>query len=62
MIQGLKHLSYEERQRELGLFSLEKVQGDLIYVYKYLKGANEEKGATLFSVVLIDRIQAMDTN
>jgi len=42
MIKGLEHLSYEERLRPLEFFSVEKVRGNLINVYKYLKKGHKK--------------------
>jgi len=57
MVSGLEHLFYKEMLRELVLFSLKKrrLRGDLICVYKYLRGRRQEDGAKLFSVVPSDR-------
>ena len=57
MIRGLEHLSYEDRLRELGLFSLEKrrLQGDLIAAFQYLKGAYKKAGEGLFTRACSDR-------
>ncbi|GAB0183768.1 mitochondrial enolase superfamily member 1 [Grus japonensis] len=57
MIRGLEHLSYEDRLKELGLFSLEKtrLQGDLIVAFWYLKGAYRKDGEGLFIRECSDR-------
>jgi len=57
MIRGPEHLSYKERLRELGLFSLKerRLRRDLTNAYEYLKGGCQEDGAKLFSVVPSNR-------
>ncbi|GAB0176988.1 hypothetical protein GRJ2_000164000 [Grus japonensis] len=57
MIRGLEHLSYEDRLRELGLFSPEKrrLQGDLMAAFQYLKGAYKKAGEGLFTRACSDR-------
>ena len=57
MMGGLEHFSYEERLRQLGLFSLEKrrLQGDLVVTFQYLKGAYKQEGEWLFTRVDSDR-------
>ncbi|KAK4826261.1 hypothetical protein QYF61_006708 [Mycteria americana] len=60
MIQGLEHLSYEDRLRELGLFSLEKrrLWGVLTAAFQHLKGAYRKDGDRLFSKACCDRTRS----
>ena len=48
---------YEDRLRELGLFSLEKrrLRSDLIAAFQYLKGAYKQEGSQLFGRVANSR-------
>ena len=57
MIRRLERSSYEERLRELGLFSLEKMRSpwSLLVAFQYLKGAYNQEGQRLFTRVDSDR-------
>jgi len=53
----MEHLSCKDRQRELGLLSLEKARlwGGLRATFQYLKGVYKKEGDRLFNRVCCDR-------
>jgi len=55
VVRGLKHKSYEEQLREIGLFSVQKrmLRGDLISLQSSLKKCSGEVGST--SCITSDR-------
>lgn len=69
MIRGLEGLSYEERLKQFGLFTLEKrrLRADLITVLQYLKGSQyltgsyKEERALLFTRIHMEKARVMGT-
>jgi len=62
LVRGLEHLSYEERLREVGLFSLEKrrLWEHLIVIFQYVKGAYKQEKKHHFIWVYSDRTRRND--
>ena len=60
IIQRMEHLPYEDRLRELGLFSLEKrrLWGDLIVAFQNLKGGYNKEQDRIYRRVFCDRTRA----
>jgi len=57
IIKRLEYLPYEDRLRELQLFSMEmrRLHGDLIAAFQYLRGAYRKAGEGLFTRADSDR-------
>ncbi|XP_067591512.1 nephronectin isoform X5 [Pseudorca crassidens] len=57
MIKGLEKKIYDEKLKELGLFSVEKrrLRGKQLLVFKYMKGWYREDGDQLFSICTENR-------
>lgn len=55
MIRGLKHLFYDKRLKEFGLFSLEKrkLWGDLTEAFQYFRGAYKKDGNKFLAKLVV---------
>ena len=60
----MEHLSFKNKLKELGLFSLEKrkLWGDLIKAFQYLTGDHKQEGNKLFVRVDSERMRGNDLN